>query len=260
MKFENTFAVAAPIAEVWETLMDVERVAPCMPGAEVLERVGDDSYKVAVKVKLGPMTMQYRGQVEIVERDDQSRQATMRAKAKEARGQGTADAHVRMALAEEQEGTLATISTELQMSGKAAAMGQGVIGDVAARLVEMFAANLAEMLAGEPAPRAGAPSGVPPPSAGPSTAAPSSEPPGATATAETPVATATAPAATAQAPPVSEDAGGPSADSGALPVADLVASVVATRLRNPRTLLIVLATLAALSGAIGFAIGRRRRT
>jgi carbon monoxide dehydrogenase subunit G len=252
MKFENTFVVPAPIAEVWETLMDVERVAPCMPGAQVLERVGDDTYKVAVKVKLGPMTMQYRGQVEIVERDDETREATMRAKAKEARGQGTADAHVHMALAEEEPGTRATIDTELQMSGKAAAMGQGVIGDVAAKLVEMFAANLAQMLAGGPAEVAGAAAVSAPPGSG-----------AATATAEAPVATE-APAAaarptTAQAPSVPEYGGGPSPDSGALPVGDLVASVVAGRLRNPRTLLIVFATLAALFGAVGFAIGRRRR-
>src|ERR1700756_4766340 len=101
MKFENEFTVQAPIGDVWATLMDVERVAPCMPGAEVLERVGDDSYKVGIKVKLGPISMLYRGQVDIVERDEEAHTATMRAKAREARGQGTADAHVHMSLHEE---------------------------------------------------------------------------------------------------------------------------------------------------------------
>ena len=124
MRFENAFTVEAPVDEVWRTLLDVERVAPCMPGAEVTERVGDDAYKVSVKVKVGPMSMTYRGEVQIVDRDQQERRATMHVKAKEARGQGTADAHVQMRLAEEPSGTHAAIVTEVQMSGRIAAMGQ----------------------------------------------------------------------------------------------------------------------------------------
>ena len=132
MKFENEFTVAAPIEAVWATLLDVERVAPCMPGAEVLERTGDNAFKVGIRVKVGPISMVYRGQVEITERDDASHQATMRAKAREARGQGTADASVLMTLAPQDGGTHATLATNLQLSGRAAAMGRGVIGDVAA--------------------------------------------------------------------------------------------------------------------------------
>src|ERR671934_171956 len=75
MKFENTFAVDAPIDEVYAALLDVERVAPCVPGAEVLERTGEDAYKVAIKVRVGPISMQYRGDVEIVERDESAHQA-----------------------------------------------------------------------------------------------------------------------------------------------------------------------------------------
>src|SRR5215208_2118256 len=156
MKFENEFTVGAPIEEVYAALLDVERVAPCMPGAEVLEKTGDDSYKVAIKVKVGPMSMTYKGDVEIVERDDAARTATMRAKAKEARGQGTADANVHMALAERNGGTHATLETDVQLSGRVAAMGRGVIGDVAGKLVERFATNLAEML-DRPAPAEPAP-------------------------------------------------------------------------------------------------------
>jgi len=129
MKFENEFVVQAPIDEVHAALLDVERVAPCMPGAEVLEKTGDDAYKVAIKVKVGPISMTYKGDVEIVERDDAARTATMRAKAKEARGQGTADAHVHMALSEEPGGTHGRIETEVQLSGRAAAMGRGVIAE-----------------------------------------------------------------------------------------------------------------------------------
>src|SRR5215831_18339681 len=146
MKFENAFTVDAPVDEVWRTLLDVERVAHCMPGAEVTERIDYDAYKVSVKVKVGPMSMTYRGEVQIVDRDEQERRATMQVKAKEVRGQGTADADVHMSLAEEAGGTRAAIETEVQMSGRIAAMGQSVIGDVSARLIETFAANLAVML------------------------------------------------------------------------------------------------------------------
>ena len=159
MEFENTFVVGAPMEEVWDLLLDVERIAPCMPGAQVLEQTGDDAYKVAVKVKLGPMTMNYKGDVEIVEKDDGSHQATMRAKAKEARGQGTASANMRMALRPAEGGTEASILTEMQMSGKAAAMGQGVIKDVAATLTDTFAQNVAKLVE---APAATEPDSPPP--------------------------------------------------------------------------------------------------
>jgi carbon monoxide dehydrogenase subunit G len=148
MEFENTFVVDAPVEEVWDLLLDVERIAPCMPGAQVLEQTGEDAFKVAVKVKLGPMTMNYKGDVEILDKDAAAHQATMRAKAKEARGQGTASASIRMALAGQDHGTRASIVTDMQMSGKAAAMGQGVIQDVAASLTDTFAKNLAALVEG----------------------------------------------------------------------------------------------------------------
>jgi carbon monoxide dehydrogenase subunit G len=160
MEFENTFVVDAPVEDVWDLLLDVERIAPCMPGAQVLEQTGDDAYKVAVKVKLGPMTMNYKGDVEIVDKDASAHEATMRAKAKEARGQGTASANIRMALREQDAGTQASIFTEMQMSGKAAAMGQGVIKDVAGALTDTFARNLAKLVEGPAAEPASAP---PPP-------------------------------------------------------------------------------------------------
>jgi carbon monoxide dehydrogenase subunit G len=207
MEFENTFVVDAPVEEVWDLLLDVERVAPCMPGAQVLEQTGEDAYKVAVKVKLGPMTMNYKGDVEILDKDAAAHQATMRAKAKEARGQGTASANIRMALVDQDHGTRASIVTEMQMSGKAAAMGQGVIKDVAANLTDTFAQNLAGMVEGA-----------------------------AQATVEAPAATA----AGAQA---------------ALPAGKVAASVVAGRLRDPRTA----GALVLLILLLGIAIGRSRR-
>jgi carbon monoxide dehydrogenase subunit G len=170
MRFENRFDVDAPIEQVWDALLDVERVAPTVPGAQVLEQTGDDAYKVAIRIKVGPMSMTYHGEVEIVERDDAAHRAVMKARAKESRGQGTADADVTMVLAGANGGTSATVTTEVQLSGKVATMGQGVLQDVSGRMVETFARNLATMLEGgaEPAPAAAeAPSPPPPRSAEP---------------------------------------------------------------------------------------------
>ena len=99
MEFENTFVVDAPIDEVWDALLDVERVAPCMPGAQVLEQTGDDAYKVAIKVKVGPMSMTYKGDVEIVERDAEAhRGVDARARPRRRAGRGPPTPNVTMAL------------------------------------------------------------------------------------------------------------------------------------------------------------------
>jgi uncharacterized protein len=226
MEFQNTFLVQAPVDEVWRLLLDVERVAPCMPGAQVLEQTADDAYRVAVKIKLGPMTMNYKGDVEILDKNPSARHATMRAKAKEARGQGTASADIRMALREQPGGTEASITTSMQMSGKAAAMGQGVIKDVAASLTDTFARNLAAMVD-----RGGA-------------AAPAAAPDDSTAAAPPDGATAAAPPPP---PPAPADA--------ALPAGTVVKAAALGRLRDPR----VLGVLGAALAIGGFLLGRRRR-
>jgi len=146
MKFENDFDVEAPIEEVFKALLDVERVAPCVPGAEVVEHTDEDVYKVAIKVKVGPMSMKYGGEVKIVESDPEHHRAVMRTRAKEARGQGTADANVEMHLEGDESRTHGHISTDVKLSGRAAAMGGSVIQDVSARIVDTFAENLAAML------------------------------------------------------------------------------------------------------------------
>jgi uncharacterized protein len=275
MRFENTFTVQAPIEEVWSALMDIERVAPAMPGAEVLERTAENAYKVGVKVKLGPMSMLYRGQVEITERDDAARKAVMHARATEARGQGTATADVHMSLEEQAQGTAATIATELALSGRAAAMGAGVISDVAGALVEEFASNLAQMLGPASAAELPGPTPVPQsaaelpgPTAAPQsatelpgpTAAPQSaaEPPGPTAAPKSAVGEA-APAGPPPAQAAGATAGGGPASSGSsFPVGRIAASVISRRLSDPRVLLAGTATLAIVFTAIGYAIGRSR--
>lgn len=148
MDFENTFMVKAPIAEVYDALMDVERVVVCMPGAEVLAPTAEDTFSIGVKVKLGPMTMTYRGDLQVLERDQEAHAAAMRIKVREVRGQGTAAAEVGMRLHQEAETTHATINAKVQLSGRAATMGSGIIEEVSGKLVEQFAENLAAMLAG----------------------------------------------------------------------------------------------------------------
>jgi uncharacterized protein len=210
VRFENQFVVDAPLEQVWEAMLDVERVAPTVPGAQVLERTGDDAYKVAIKVKVGPMSMTYRGEVEITERDETAHRAVMKARAKESRGQGTADADVTMLLSGENGGTAATVTTEVQLSGKVATMGQGVLQDVSGRLVRTFAENLAAMLGGGETPAA--------PVAAPG------EPP--------------APAQPREPPPEPADA---------LDLGSIGGAVIAARLRDPRVLAGVIAA-AALAG------------
>jgi carbon monoxide dehydrogenase subunit G len=233
MEFDNTFSVTAPIDDVWATILDVERVAPRVPGARVIEQTGDNAYKVAIKVKLGPLSMTYTGTVKVVEQDDAAHRAVMRANATEARGQGIAEATVELRLTADGEQTRGTIHSDVAISGKAAAMGQGVIGDVSARIIDTFAQNLAAMLAGEGEPVAEAkPVAEAAPAAGAGGAA-GAEP------------AAGAPPPPPPAPPQEEEPG--------LPVLAIARSVLAGRMRDPRVLA---GTLAAIAGLF-FALGRR---
>ena len=113
------------------------------PGAQVLDRKSDDAYEVAIKVKVGPMSMLYKGTVEIVDRQPEQHRRRCAAKARESRGQGNADAQVHMALTSDNGKTRGTIDTDVKLSGKAAAMGGGVIKEVSGKLVDQFAKNLA---------------------------------------------------------------------------------------------------------------------
>ena len=224
MRFENQFDVDAPIERVWETVLAVERVAPTVPGAQVLERTGDDAYKVAIRVKVGPMSMTYSGEVEITERDDAEHRAVMKARAKESRGQGTADADVTMVLSGGDGRTSATVTTEVQLSGKVATMGQGVLQDVSGRLVETFAQNLAAMLErGE---------------------------------AEAPAAAAAAGTATAEPQPAAAEPPRkpPPEPAEALDLGSVGGAVIAERLKDPRAL----AALLALVALVAYRLVRRR--
>jgi carbon monoxide dehydrogenase subunit G len=152
MRLSNQFSVDAPIAAVWDVLVDVQRVAPCLPGARVLEKLDGERYRAGMTVKLGPMTLNYEGEVELLERDPAARRARLSGSAREARGQGTANAQVAFSLAPHGAGTRADIEMDVQLSGRAAALGQSVLQPVAEKLVTEFASNLAQLCA----PRAGA--------------------------------------------------------------------------------------------------------
>lgn len=230
MKFENSFDVDAPIEDVWSALLDVERVAPTVPGAEVLERTGDDAYKVAINVRVGPMSMKYQGEVEITDRDEAEHRAVMKARARESRGQGTANADVVMVLSGDDGRTSATVTTEVQLSGKVATMGQGVLQDVSGRLVDTFAKNLAAMLEG----------GGRPETPGLDTAAPEAMP-----AASTPAAGAAEDAR--REPAVRAES------KEALDLGSLGGAVLAERLKDPRTL----AGLLALVATVFYLLWRR---
>ena len=145
MDFDNSFTVDKPIDEVWSTMTDLERVIPAVPGAEILEKTGDDAVKAGVKIKLGSMSMNYSGPAEIVEKDDASHRAVMTAQAKEAGGQGNADAKVTMELSEQGAGTEVSLHSVVNVTGKAAQMGEGVISAVTEGMIKEFSGNLAEL-------------------------------------------------------------------------------------------------------------------
>src|SRR4051795_5071695 len=150
MEFDNEFEVSAPIDEVWKTMLDVERVAPCVPGAKVVEQTSDTAYKVEIRIKLGPVSMTYRGDVDIVEADESAHRAVLAIKAREARGQGTATAKSELVLTEDGDKTRSKIHTDVSLTGRAASMGRGIIGDVSSKMVDTFSENLAAMLTGPP--------------------------------------------------------------------------------------------------------------
>lgn len=146
MQLESTFSVVAPINDVWETLMDFERVAGCVPGAQVLNKLSEDAYQVGLKVMLGPVSMQYRGQLTVRERDATAHRAVFEGKAQEARGQGTAQGTATLVLVESAGTTTGTVTADVDLSGKVAAMGKSVIGGVTDQMMALFAENLQNMV------------------------------------------------------------------------------------------------------------------
>ena len=162
MELNHDFQVSVPIEQAWAVLTDLERIAPCMPGAQLLEIEGDE-YRGVVKVKVGPITAQYRGTARIVELDATAHKAVLRAEGRDTRGQGAASATVTATLEESDSGTGVHIETDLDISGKVAQFGRGVLGEVSEKLLDQFVRELeANVLSGgEPTSSALSASGSP---------------------------------------------------------------------------------------------------
>ena len=153
MQLEHSFTVPVGIDEAWRVLLDIERIAPCMPGAAI-DSVDGDDFTGTVKVKLGPIGLTYKGKARFVEKDEAAHRAVIDARGRDARGSGTAAAKITANLAESGTGTQVTVVTELDITGKPAQFGRGVMVDVGNKLIGQFADCLAGQLGGGEAPAA----------------------------------------------------------------------------------------------------------
>jgi carbon monoxide dehydrogenase subunit G len=164
MKLEHSFDVSAPLEQVWERLIDVEQVAPCLPGAEITEAGDDGTYRGTFSVRLGPTTAAYRGQLSMTEVDEASHRVVMSANGQDKRGQGSAKAEIVSVLSEREGVTTVAVETDFTITGKLARFGRGgMIQDVSNRLLRDFSECLAKTVESAQAAPAGSPE--PPPAA-----------------------------------------------------------------------------------------------
>jgi uncharacterized protein len=152
VQLDNEFIVQAPLEQVWAYMLDVEKIAPCAPGAELTEVVDDRTWKGKMNVKVGPVSMSFAGTVTLQERDDADHRAVLKAEGREQRGRGAASALVTARLEGVAEGTNVSITTDLTISGAAAQYGRGMIGDVSKRLTGQFASCLQARMSTEQVP------------------------------------------------------------------------------------------------------------
>ena len=150
MKLENEFTVAAPLERTWATLLDINRVASCLPGAKLESEESDGTYRGEMQVKLGPMTLAYKGTARLAEVEEDEHVAIIEARAREVRGSGMATAMIRNQLTANGEGsTHVKVDTDLNVTGRPAQFGRGIMEDVASRMLADFAQRLErEILAG----------------------------------------------------------------------------------------------------------------
>jgi len=153
VKLENRFTVPVPVDQAWRVLLDVERIAPCMPGA-TLTKIDGDAFEGTVKVKVGPINLTYGGRAHFVSKDESAHVAVIDGSGKETRGTGTAKALITCRLVDRGDSTQVEVDTDLNVTGKPAQFGRGVLADVSGKLVDQFAACLSEEI------RAGSPEDV----------------------------------------------------------------------------------------------------
>jgi carbon monoxide dehydrogenase subunit G len=139
VELDHPFTTPKPIDESWDSILDLERLVPCVQGGKVIERTSPDTVKAEISVKMGAMSMKFIGTVAIIERDDADHRAVMQVKSREAGGQGYANADVTFTLADGG----GTVHTAAQISGKAASMGEGVVSSVLDALIKDFTGKLA---------------------------------------------------------------------------------------------------------------------
>lgn len=150
LRFENEFVVAAPIDPTWRTLLDLARVARCLPGATIEPGDAEGTYNGSMRVKVGPVTMDYKGVALVGEVDEAAHVAVFNVQGKEVRGQGSASATIRNTLVAEENSTRVLVETELSVTGRPAQFGRGIMQDVAGSMLGDFAKSLSEMMAAEP--------------------------------------------------------------------------------------------------------------
>ncbi len=151
MKFEHSATIAAPIERVWAFLMDVPSVAKCAPGVESVEPLGNDRYRGTLKISVGPIRLALQGDVYIVEKDEAARKASMRADAADRRAGGAVKAVINMALSETEgvQGTQLRLETDAQVMGRIGEFGQPIIRKKAEQMMNEFAKNLEQAIAGQ---------------------------------------------------------------------------------------------------------------
>ncbi|WP_433499688.1 SRPBCC family protein [Sphaerimonospora sp. CA-214678] len=227
LRFEHEFMVPVPVERAWPVLLDPERIAPCLPGA-ALESIDGDAFTGRLRVKVGPITIVYRGSAEFEHIDPDARTLTLRAAGRETRGPGTANAEVTARLSAEDGHTRVRVETSFNVTGRPAQFGRGMLADVGGKLIDRFAANLAGLFEEE---RPEAEPEPPAPAAAPAPAAP-------------------APAAPAPAAAEPRDANSPlshrTAEEQELDLLELAGGPLARRIAVPVAVLAALAALAAL--------------
>ena len=151
MDLNHEFTVPVPVADAWKILTDVERIAPCLPGAE-LQEVEGDTYRGVVKVKVGPIQAQFKGQASFVERDDNAHKAVLKGEGRDTGGKGNASALITAQLTSESAAsTKVVVTTDLSITGKVAQFGRGAMADVSDTLLGQFVENLNQVIASQPA-------------------------------------------------------------------------------------------------------------
>jgi uncharacterized protein len=148
MEMDHSFTVPVPPDQAWDILLDVQRIAPCMPGATV-DEVDGDVVNGRIKVKVGPVSLTYKGTAKFTERDPDARVVVLEASGKETRGAGTASATVRASMVPDGSGTEVSMHTTMNVTGRPAQFGRGVMVEVGGKLVQQFASNLAQLIAGD---------------------------------------------------------------------------------------------------------------